>query len=768
MNWKEYLPHKNQWFIILITLLLLFFIYYTLQPFLWKRKNDKIENFESTSTSTLYPVNLIKNGNFESGTKPTNYIDQSGPNQIIKLPNPTGSGYALEQKKSTTLTYYGLQSYCEDNAKYLFYLWVSFRNENSVENKNIDLSNIIQIRVLKTDSTNYIPVPTYKIIKKVMLKDSNIQWYQVAYTFDTNTDSDNLMNIYLNYSSNLQTDYQYFTGLHLYKVLPEAENFIYNDGLKLYLDGYHFESTSKIWNDVSTYSNNFTWNTNPYVDTTNGYVNSVGNILTGMKSSELLGKSDSPFSFIFIVNKGTQKYTGSGTVEGFTSNTFDEEENFEDMSGGSSLSGITNSIQTILLIPGNNSFSMKLNWNAVKSQLICELPNKKIFKSKSGISFLNKSMISIIYQTGGVFTIYQDGISIINGKGDKLYYSDTDKIIINPNKLLNMNLYAVLDYNRVLSLDELSLIREYFMTNANKDFTKFDYYYKETIPLIFQEIKDINNIAPYNRSDMVNLYNSSEFSVKYGNQGLMYSQDPKTCVSQCNELCNVFIDDNDKYKECMRNCKNVIPACKIYCDDSKNNKSLICEVQSTCNTADPSKNCPLSYKRNGEYMVFIQPKSFYAYKYNYSGEKSYGKDRENARKMYQYNFPKCEIPSILKPGEGKNTLESCPYVVLEGNPCYYSACEGVDWKVKDYHKLDLNDKCKKSVSYYCQINNEWDENCKCWRPENENDSYCREYRKYFENPKDYCKPSQFDISQHPDFNKYIKKDKIPCYGCKVD
>ena len=292
MKWTQYLPsHKSQWFILLLTILLLFFIIYTLKPFLWKDKKKKIENFESRPIiNTTYPKNMIQNGNFESGNRPSNYIDQSGSNQIIKLVNPTGSGYALEQKKSSTLTYYGLQSYCEDNAKYLFYLWVSFRNENSVENKNIDMSNIIQVRVLKTDSTNYIPTPSYKIIKKVILKDSNIQWYQVAYTFDTSVDTDNLMNLYLNYSSNLQTDYQYFTGLHLYKVLPEAENFIYNDGLKLYLDGYHYESSSKIWNDVSTYSNNFTWSVNPFVDTTNGFVNSNNNVLTGMKSSDYLVK----------------------------------------------------------------------------------------------------------------------------------------------------------------------------------------------------------------------------------------------------------------------------------------------------------------------------------------------------------------------------------------------------------------------------------------------------------------------------------------------
>ena len=28
-------------------------------------------------------------------------------------------------------------------------------------------------------------------------------------------------------------------------------------------------------------------------------------------------------------------------------------------------------------------------------------------------------------------------------------------------------------------------------------------------------------------------------------------------------------------------------------------------------------------------------------------------------------------------------------------------------------------------------------------------------------------PKNFDIKDHPDFNKYIKKDNIPCWGCKI-
>ena len=45
---------------------------------------------------------------------------------------------------------------------------------------------------------------------------------------------------------------------------------------------------------------------------------------------------------------------------------------------------------------------------------------------------------------------------------------------------------------------------------------------------------------------------------------------------------------------------------------------------------------------------------------------------------------------------------------------------------------------------------------------------CVEFRKQFQNPKDYmCNVSDFNIKEHPDFKKYIRKDSIPCWGCDI-
>jgi hypothetical protein len=72
------------------------------------------------------------------------------------------------------------------------------------------------------------------------------------------------------------------------------------------------------------------------------------------------------------------------------------------------------------------------------------------------------------------------------------------------------------------------------------------------------------------------------------------------------------------------------------------------------------------------------------------------------------------------------------------------------------------------VSNYCHVNYDLDEKCICWNPKYKNDEKCKAFKAYFEEPSDYCEPGLFNIEEHPDFEKYIKKDSIPCWGCKID
>ena len=218
-----------------------------------------------------------------------------------------------------------------------------------------------------------------------------------------------------------------------------------------------------------------------------------------------------------------------------------------------------------------------------------------------------------------------------------------------------------------------------------------------------------------------------------------------------------------QYNKCISNCKNVLTSCEKFCKDKKNDSSIYCNLNK--NSKD---DCPKVYKKNGNYNVYIAPNSYYDKLLNYNGDKSYGKNIEKARYTYNLNFPKCPIPDELLPLNKKNKKNNCPYIINESNPCFSSFCSNVNWNVDNYKDLNLNKNCKKNVSNYCQINYKIDDKCVCWNPEYKDDSKCIEFRRYFEDPNDYCLPSQFKIEEHPDFHKYIKKDNIPCWGCNIN
>lgn len=758
---KNYMKNEKNLIIIVTIILILFIIFFIYYQFYNSKSKSYIseaqikEDFSSSSSSILnYPRNLITNGNFNGGKRPDEYISQSGSNMIVAMKNPAASGYVLKQSKTSpaTLTYYELQTYCDNNTKYTLLIWSSFSNNDSKNQvSNIDLSKIINVRVLKTDGTNNIPKIDYKIIQKVNLEDNVDTWYLTQYSWTTPESTDNLQNIYINYTDTLQSDNQYFVGLKLYKVLPEAPNFIYNDKLNLYLDGYHATANSTTWNDVSTYNNDFTLTNKPAINQSYGYVNTNNNIFTGKTSKELFGDSDTSFTFVLVMT------TDNNTSDNVSLSGLDDDDNDWDTS-------------TILTIPGNNTYSLKLLLDKTDKSLIMKLPGSKTYTSKKNLILNNETMISIIYEKGGKIRLYQDGNKLIDNTTDKFYYSATEKVQINQNKDLDINLYAVLNYNRVVSDTELNEIRRYFITNQNKDFNSITI---NTSDLSYDSSyykNDWTNVTPYNKRDPTQAYSyDNEFNTQYSNQTYLFQTDPKYCIPQANTVCQSFIDDIQKYQECMRNARSVIPSCKNYCDNNKNKNSLICEPEK-CDGPNKfsEKDCPTAYKRFGEYMVYIKPNSYYAKEMQYSGEKSYGKSLENARTMYTMNFPKCPLPSNIKPGEGKNTLDKCPYVIHEGNPCYQTACAGVDWSESNYKNIDMSDKCKKSISYYCQINSDLDDMCKCWREENKENPKCVEYRKFFENPKDYCPTSSFNIEDHPNINQYIKKDNIPCFGCKIE
>ena len=384
-------------------------------------------------------------------------------------------------------------------------------------------------------------------------------------------------------------------------------------------------------------------------------------------------------------------------------------------------------------------------------------------RSKEKLNYYNKSSLVIIYKDSKI-NIFNDGINIISQKINKIYFSN-NKFTINRNKNVDLYLYSFLIYNRFLENNELRKIREYFITNQDKNFNNLPNILNHSFEDVFAQTNSpVPLIKPFDNISQHEDIKVDTFKNHYDNQDIKIRN---SCTNTCLNLCNKFLNKKepeiDNYKNCITNCKNVLPQCSDFCSEEENNDdSLFCSSD---------KNdvivCPKVYKKNNNYYVYIPPNSYYSNMYE--GEKSYGSDIEKVRYMYSINFPKCLLPEELQLNNGNTQNDSsCPYIINELNPCQIKDCSNVNWNVSNYKDLNINDNCKKAISNYCHINYKYDPNCVCWNPKYKNDKNCIEFKRFFEDPKDYCKPSSFDIKDHPDFNKYIKKDKIPCWGCNLN
>ena len=286
-------------FLFFICILFLYFINY-----LFKEKEIEkdiyVEKFYVKTEDKIKEINnnLIINGNFENGKDSPNHVSQNGYNKIIMKKNPGISSYVLEQKKSDELTYYEFICKNVKNSKYNLYFWLSIENNDIL---NIDFEKLIKIKIQNNDFTNYIPRLNYNIIQKIILSnnDNNI-WYLIKYDFISDNNTTDKLQIYLNYSIDLQYNVYYFTNISLYRVLIDAENFIYNDDLICYADSYNYESNNTTWHDLSGNGNDLFWSNIPLTDYNKGSINTENMKLSGFPSNKL---SNNAFTILFCLNK---------------------------------------------------------------------------------------------------------------------------------------------------------------------------------------------------------------------------------------------------------------------------------------------------------------------------------------------------------------------------------------------------------------------------------------------------------------------------------
>ena len=712
-------------------------------------KSDNIESFSNNKinkinkiNNTINNSNLINNGNFENGIPPNNFVNQSGINKIVSIKNPGNSSYALQQKKSKETTYYQLTCNNNINSKYILLFWVCItdNNNNQPNINDVNFETLIKIKIQNQDFTNFIPKLNYNIIQKTTISENNYNWYLLKYDFLSGSENLDKMQIYFNYSDSLQYDIYYFTDLSLFRVLIDAQNFIHNNGLICYTDGYNYQSNSTTWHDLSGNGNDLFWSNIPNTDNTIGSLNTSNIHLTCMKSSVLSNTSNTIALCLNqdIINDASDSYVNTSEE--------DSESNATDF--------------YLLSVPGNNRYAFELK--IVNNSLYLIIDNKE-YKSVHDFIFYNKSLLFITYD-GSSLNVYQDGLLLISVQPRTLYFNN-NKIIVNRNNNLNINLYSTLFYNRVINASEMNDIREYFITNKNKNYNQVPDINRFQMNNYFLD-NIIGNFPIYQPYDKKKGYENKDASTIFDNTSDKIKKAFISCNKDCIEQCLPKSTHGlNSFYDCALTCKNTLDSCKDLCKVDPQN-SYYCNINNSSSN-NISSNCPKVIKKNGNYVVYIPEHSNYAKELKYSGEKIYSNDIQKARTLYNLNFPECPTPKELILKELNHHVGSCPFVVNEANPCITSACSGVNWNKDNYKDLSLSKNCKKMVSNYCNINYALDDKCICWDPKYKDDKRCNEFRGFFDEPNEFCTPSQFSIEDHPDFIKYIKKDNIPCWGCKI-
>jgi hypothetical protein len=356
------------------------------------------------------------------------------------------------------------------------------------------------------------------------------------------------------------------------------------------------------------------------------------------------------------------------------------------------------------------------------------LPNKGLRQKKS--SLLKTDTLEVkVSDTIGNIEVYVNGTEL---KPKAKVFPDEDSYYSVTYKDRLLSVYV---NNTLVVQEKIDLKTDDILINPQED---LDVQLKEVV--VFNKALDLKELAYFMEPGVAlrSILDDPEKLVP----GLE-AKEGYTCQGEC--VCpDRKFDPFQPHKEITGDCK---------CTGSCKNKDG--ETYDPFVVEKMDNQCPTVTYSNGYYV----------------NEKNYGKNKRVAREIYRINYPGCPVPKILDDWYNKNDPlpKDCPFIVdSQFNPCKYHACENVTWGAKTPAEAAINNQCKRRVNAYCEEHAYLDPFCYCWRTENADLPECRKFKNKFLTPVDKgCSASDFPIEKNPDFHKYIRKDKIPCWGCKL-
>jgi hypothetical protein len=741
--------------ILSIILLIAIYKYFKLDNHIQKSINEtdimKIltqENFCNNNESYIpQSDNLIINGHFYFGNGIKQEFDKEGYQEIIVFKNPGDSSYSLKQSQVIQdnqlykKSYYGIQLNIQNNKFYEINLW--FANDKDWDGSD----SLLNINFPRFNDEGVFLNSNGNVIEKRMV--DGLLWQKIRYRFQAPSNTTGIMKLYLGFNPKNTKGFRYITGVFMREFLENSRNFEITNGLMLYIDAgnsYSYNGSGLIVKDLSNQGNDMIWKYKPKFDRT-GYFDTTGNILTGPLMAKLdINDYDKEkeFSIVFGLryNKDSVDYN----------NELNEEEE-----------EINNDFTSTLFMPGNNNIGLEVSipnkYDNIKLRI-----GDMILTTKMKIIPDSRSIVIITFGQG-ILKIYLNGVLLEEFNIGNIYFSN-GQLIVNKDMSWNGLLSSLLIYNRKLVDKEIKIMdRQYICEKKNETELDLSNY---IMNMILPNQKESCNKDDIDRIDYLdNIRNLiSQMNID-DSKPLDTCKKEKTCRIQFKDLpCQwVLMEDgktggngdvprgrcgfvkNDSFYECDEGC--CLGETKI---DRKQR------------VFDDDDNCPIVYEnKNGEYIVVVKKNSSCEKRYNYAGERSYGTDRIVARRIYERNFPDCKVPDILIDEKYVGDINRTPFVMHELNPGRYIECRDVDWNgpVKN-----INKQCRMRIDNYCRVNSEYDASCYCWRPDNMHKDDCKKFLGKFEDISK-CDIGKMDIEKHPDMRKYVRKDRVPCWGCDL-
>lgn len=494
------------------------------------------------------------------------------------------------------------------------------------------------------------------------------------------------------------------TDISLSQVDPNSANMPNADSTQVYLSGTKYDGN--LWSGNGT----MRWNKKPNVEKDEAFL-TQGNQLIGGKSDDLLGENDNSFT-VLLYAKGRE---GKGNGEVLS------------IGGGQKTS------LNVYLPNGNNDVKFSVDGGKIEKY------------GKIGVSGGGEHVYAIKYDNeSSKLYIYVDGNELLSGgkKIKKLYYNK-DPLVINADGEWDVLLYGVSIHNKALSSSDVLNVGEYMRSNKGR---------------VAKGGMGINAVT----DDSVMACNGGNMSANKfvqafdDNASINYNNDNDPDVS-------------DNYYDRVGKNK-LLELCMIEADMNPTGANEACQAYDRRfgNSYDCQRNdyCPPAYYKAGKFWVYIPKKSYWAKKYGYWGARSYSNDIDNARAVYQVNFPECRIPDVLRKEKYMGDMSKCPFIINKDNPCNDYSCKKVDWTDPKHFDKEVDNKCRISVNKYCTNNWDKDASCVCWNPDYIENATCKEYRKKFSGIDwSLFNVNDFAIEDHKDYDKIVNTARSTCWGC---